>query len=146
MGGSEMDDGLILVQRAYRVCLPLVLVFIAREWGKMLCNRLPQPSSTEVSRRLTLPDDGESGADSQPARPWVGSATGRAIAGSVWARPEETSGATDPASGKATSNKALMLSYADVVNLYRKAGREAELHYAPPNTSVLVRTAGEEWR
>ena len=52
----------------------------------------------------------------------------------------------DAANGKSDGgNRALRLSHSDLVNLYKKAGREAELHYAPPDTSVLIESKGEEW-
>lgn len=52
----------------------------------------------------------------------------RAIAGSVWQRGH---GDDD------SSNEALDKRFSDVVRLYRKANRTAELYYERPDTSRL---------
>ena len=63
----------------------------------------------------------------EPSR--AGALVGRAVAGSVWSRL---------GSEGREGNEALAISYTELELNYRKAEREKELRYAPPDTTRLI--------
>ena len=129
--GSQSDDGLALVAWSIWINAPPTIYFILRQWSAWWRGGATVRSRAASASASRKPSEVASAAGAGNGQ--VGSVrmlVGRAIAGSVhnpWTRLE--------ADGE--SNEALALSYLDLQRIYRKAGRECELAYAPLDTSAL---------
>ena len=160
--GSMTDDGLTFVQWSVWINLPLTLFFIAREWPKSFgwWHQAPDvhlQALSFVGRTLAKGSEAIGGAANNLATvagsalrvpsTQLTSALGEEIstgieeaknfAGNVVSSVSSTLKLT-PRQLQEGSNEALAVKYLELVAIYTKAGREAELLYAPPDTSALL--------
>ena len=144
--GSPDDDGLNFVVWSTWLNAPPTLFFIVREWAKWIKPAAAAGGAAHAGGNTGKAKETASGkhgemSDGRSAPALVE----RAIAGSIWSRSEDTelaglaasltaAAAEGGAHGSARPNRALALSHTELVRIYRKAGREAELRYSPPDT------------
>ena len=139
--GSEDDDGVNLVMWSAVINLPLVALFVLREWRKPLCGGAAPPAATAGSSSASSDDSGGLVGTGQAL-------VGRALAGTVWSRlhdedqpggsSRQGGGEEGAAAAAASTNRALAMSYTELERRYQHAGRQAELRYATPDTAKLV--------
>lgn len=120
---SEADDGLQFVSWSTWINVPLVLVFMLREWPKF-GKPPPPPESTG-----TPPSP-----DGAPMR--AGALVGRAVAGSVWSKLADTSDAHE-------RNAALALTCTPLV---APDARTATLHTRAPDEPRACLPRARRWR